>query len=195
MIQRKHRALSTIHLANDALASNLAMLAAYFLRFTVEVIPVTKGTQDITVYTHLLPLVTIVFPLAFSVQGLYRMRPTRSAAEEWIGVGIGALLGTVLLSGLLLWVRPGGEQVLYSRATLLIFLVCEIFLVMAGRQLVRAFVERRYRAGRGLDRVLIAGDGELARGVVQRIRSHQELGFELVGYVADSTSAEGIPSL
>ncbi|HEU4520849.1 MAG TPA: hypothetical protein VFT12_02535, partial [Thermoanaerobaculia bacterium] len=70
MIEKKHRALTSIYFFNDALASNLAMLCAWALRFQYEVIPVTKGQQDLSTYIKLLPIVTIVFPLAFAVQGL-----------------------------------------------------------------------------------------------------------------------------
>ena len=184
MIEKKHRALASVYLINDAVASNLAMLAAWFLRFHLEIVPVTKGMQDIEVYLSILPLITIVFPLAFAIQGLYRIRPTRSKAEEWMSVAIGGVVATVILSGVLLWIRPWRQpDVLYSRATLGIFMICAILFVIAGRMFVRAAVNLRHRAGRDLDRVLIAGNGELARAVVERMRLHRELGFHIVGYL------------
>lgn len=195
MIEKKHRALASVYLLNDAIASNLAMLAAYVLRFEFELVPLTKGPQSITSYLELLPIVTIVFPLAFAVQGLYRIRPTRSKAEEWLQVAIGSVVATVVLSGVLLWVRPGSPDVLYSRATLAIFLVCAMLLVMVGRSLVRAFVEGRHRDGKDLDRVLIAGNGELARAVVERINMHRdELGFRVAGYLRNGDDVQ-LPSL
>ncbi len=197
MIEKKHRTLSSIYLINDALASNLAMLCAWFLRFSVRVIPVTKGQQDVETYLQLLPIVTIVFPLAFAVQGLYRIRPARSKTEEWLSVAIGSIVATVVFSGVLLWVRPGRPDILYSRATLLIFLVCAIVLVTFGRSIVRAVVERGYRTGKRLDRVLIAGSGELARAVVERVNGHRELGFTLVGYLrnGEQSSLESLECL
>ncbi len=184
MIEKKHRALASIYLINDALASNLAMLCAWFLRFHVEIIPVTKGMQDIEQYVSILPIITVVFPLAFAVQGLYRIRLTRSKAEEWMSVAIGSVVATVVLSGVLLWIRPPKRpDVLYSRATLGIFMICALLFVIAGRTLVRVVVERRHRRGKDLDRVLIAGSGELARAVVNRMHSHRELGFRIVGYL------------
>jgi exopolysaccharide biosynthesis polyprenyl glycosylphosphotransferase len=195
MIEKKHRALSSIYLVNDALASNLAMLTAWFLRFYFEVIPVTKGQQDFSAYVKLLPLVTIVFPLAFAVQGLYRIRPTRSRTEEWLQVAIGSVVATVVLSGVLMWVRPGERDVYYSRATLAIFLVCAMLFVTVGRTLVRAVVERRHRHGKDLDRVLIAGNGELARAVVDRMNAHRDqLGFRIVGYLRNGDAGE-LPNL
>ena len=187
MIEKKHRALASIYLINDAVASNLAMLTAWFLRFHAEIVPVTKGMQDIEQYTSILPIITVVFPLAFAVQGLYRIRPTRSKAEEWMSVAIGSVVATVVLSGVLLWIRPPKRpDVLYSRATLGIFMICAILFVIFGRMVVRAALDRRHRKGIDLDRVLIAGDGELARAVVDRMRSHRELGFRIVGYLRNS---------
>jgi exopolysaccharide biosynthesis polyprenyl glycosylphosphotransferase len=191
MIEQKHRGLASVYLVIDAVASNLAMVCAYFLRFQFELIPVTKGQQAITSYLELLPIVTIVFPLAFAVQGLYSVRPTRSKAEEWLQVAIGSIVATVVLSGVLLWVRPGSPDVLYSRATLAIFLVCAIVLVIVGRTLLRVFVERRHRLGKDLDRVLIAGNGELARAVVDRINAHRdELGFRVAGYLRNGDDGQ-----
>lgn len=194
MIEKKHRTLASIYLIIDAIASNLAMLTAWFLRFHVEVIPVTKGAQDFSIYSHLLPIVTIVFPLSFAVQGLYRVRPVRTKTEEWMSVAIGCVVATVVFSGVLLWVRPGNPDVFYSRATLAIFLVCAMLFVVIGRVLVRAVVELRHRSGRDLDRVLIAGNGDLARAVAERMKAHRELGFRIVGYLRSGDAGE-IPGL
>lgn len=193
MIEKKHRALASIYLINDAVASNLAMLAAWYLRFHTNLIPVTKGMQNIEQYLGILPIITIVFPLAFAIQGLYRIRPTRSKTEEWMSVAIGSVVATVVLSGVLLWIRPPKRpDVLYSRATLGIFMLCAIVFVIAGRMLVRAVVELRHRKGKDLDRVLIAGSGELAREVVVRMQG--ALGFRIVGHLKDEEPA-GEPAL
>lgn len=197
MIEKKHRALASIYFINDAVASNLAMITAWVLRFYVEVIPVTKGAQDVWVYARLLPIVTIVFPLAFAVQGLYRVRPTREKTEEWMSVAIGCFVATVVLSGVLLWIRPERE-IFYSRATLAIFFVCAMVFVIAGRVLVREAVEWRHRRGQDLDRVLIAGNGDLAREVAGRMKAHlDELGFRIIGYLrnGDDGTLDGYPCL
>jgi exopolysaccharide biosynthesis polyprenyl glycosylphosphotransferase len=97
----------------------------------------------------------------------------------------------------LLWVRPE-KEIFYSRATLAIFLACVILFVVIGRSIVRAVVERRHRAGKDLDRVLIAGGGELAHAVVERMKTHRdELGFRIVGYLrnGDASTLDGFPCL
>ncbi len=195
MIEKKHRALASLFLAVDALASNLAMVTAWMLRFYFEVIPVTKGQQDIATYLKLLPIVTIVFPIAFAVQGLYRIKAVRAKTEEWLSVAIGSVVATVILSGVLLWVRPGGPDALYSRATLAIFLVCVVVFVICGRMLVREALEARHRAGMDLDRVLIAGNGDLAREVLERMnRRRDQLGFRIIGYLRNGDDSQ-LPGL
>lgn len=183
MIGRKHRALATAYVLIDAAGSAFALLTAYYLRFVVEVIPVTKGQQELEVYTYILPLVCLIFPLTFAVHGLYRLRPAKSGPEEWLTLTIGSIVATVILSGVLLWIRPASHDT-YSRATLGLFVICEIAYVIVGRSLLRFLVERRFRAGSGLDRVLVVGGGELAQAVVRRISSHRELGLHVVGYVS-----------
>jgi len=196
MIEKKHRALASVYLVNDAVASNLAMLCAWFLRFHFQVIPVTKGTQDFSTYAALLPLITVVFPVAFAVQGLYRVRPTRGKTEEWVAVAIGSVVATIILSGILLWVRPAQSHIVpYSRATLALFLASAIVLTIGGRTIVRWIVERRHRGGKDLDRVLIAGNGELARAVFERMNARRhELGFHIAGYLRNGDDGE-IPEI
>ena len=196
MIEKKHRALASVYLVNDVLASNLAMLCAWALRFQFEVIPVTKGQQDLATYGMLLPIITLVFPIAFAVQGLYRIRTARGRAEEAVTVAIGSVVATIILSGILLWVRPSQSHIVpYSRATLAFFLVCSIIFTILGRWIVRAVVLRRHRAGKDLDRVLIAGNGELARAVFERMNAHRnQLGFHIAGYLRNGDEGE-IPNL
>jgi Undecaprenyl-phosphate glucose phosphotransferase len=185
MIENKNRALASVYVINDVVASNLAMLAAWFLRFSVEVIPASKGTQPLSKYALLLPIVSVVFPLAYAIQGLDRVRSTRGRAEEWLSVAIASVVGTVVLSGVILWLRPSHSDVYYSRAALALFLVCTIAFVVIGRAAVRVVVEHRRRTGRNVERVLIAGSGDLAKAVVDRINAHSELGFRVAGYLAE----------
>src|SRR4029079_17839418 len=58
---------------------------------------------------------------------------------------------------------------------------------------------RRWRAGIGLKRVLIAGAGDLGRVVADKVLEHRELGFKIVGFIddraGDHIGYRGIPLL
>jgi Undecaprenyl-phosphate glucose phosphotransferase len=62
----------------------------------------------------------------------------------------------------------------------------------ASREVVRELLERRWRAGIGLKRVLIAGAGDLGRMVADRILQHRELGYQVVGFVDDRAGGDHI---
>ena len=81
-----------------------------------------------------------------------------------------------------------------------IFLVLNVALTFASRELVREVLERRWRAGIGLKRILIAGSGELGRLVADKILEHRELGYQIVGFVDDRAAGDhlgyrGLPLL
>ena len=87
-----------------------------------------------------------------------------------------------------------------SQVVWAIFLVLNITFTFASREVVRQVLERRWRAGIGLKRVLIAGAGELGRLVADRILEHRELGFQVVGFVDDRAGGDhlgyrGLPLL
>jgi Undecaprenyl-phosphate glucose phosphotransferase len=81
-----------------------------------------------------------------------------------------------------------------------IFLVLNVSLTYATRELVREALERRWRAGIGLKRVLVAGSGELGKVVVDKLLEHRELGYKVVGFVDDRAGGDhlgyrGLPLL
>jgi Undecaprenyl-phosphate glucose phosphotransferase len=65
---------------------------------------------------------------------------------------------------------------------------------------MREILERRWRAGIGLKRILIAGAGDLGRLVADKILEHRELGYQIVGFVDDRAAGDhlgyrGLPLL
>jgi Undecaprenyl-phosphate glucose phosphotransferase len=81
-----------------------------------------------------------------------------------------------------------------------LFLVTNLALTFLSREAVRQVLERRWRAGIGLKRVLIAGAGELGRLVADRILEHRELGFQVIGFIDDRAGGDhlgyrGLPLL
>jgi Undecaprenyl-phosphate glucose phosphotransferase len=87
-----------------------------------------------------------------------------------------------------------------SRVVWGLFLVLNVALTFGSREVVREVLERRWRAGIGTKRVLIAGAGELGRVVAEKILQHRELGYHVVGFVDDRAGGDylgyrGLPLL
>jgi len=208
VVTRHNRLLVTFHVLSDAALGVSAFILAYALRFHAGLIPVTKGIPPLRQYLNVLPFVAILVPLGFHLQGLYRLRRGRSRVDDFFAVFVGSILAVVFGIVATLYVQTyfattaarqrGAFEV--SQAAWAIFLLLNVGLTYASRELVREMLERRWRAGIGLKRILIAGAGELGRLVADKIIEHRELGYQIVGFVDDKGSGDhlgyrGLPLL
>ncbi|HUK33668.1 MAG TPA: sugar transferase, partial [Vicinamibacterales bacterium] len=190
MLRRYNRLLIAFYIVSDALLGLSAFIIAYTIRFHTGLIPITKGVPPLRQYINLLPFVAVLVPLGFHLQNLYRLRRGRSWVDDFFAVFVGTILAVVFGIFVTLYVQTyiapndrGAYEV--SNAVWAIFLVLNVALTFALRQVVREVLERRWRSGVGLRRILIAGSGELGRLVADKIIEHRELGYQIVGFVDD----------
>jgi Undecaprenyl-phosphate glucose phosphotransferase len=208
VVKRYNRLLVLFHIVTDALLAVSAFMLAYVLRFSAGLIPITKGVPPLKQYVNVLPFVAVLVPLGFHLQGLYRLRRGRSRVDDFFAVFVGSILAVVFGIVATLYVQAyfasstakslGAFEV--SQLAWAIFLVFNTILAFASRELVREALERRWRAGVGLKRILIAGAGELGRLVAEKILEHRELGYQIVGFVDDRAAGDhlgyrGLPLL
>ena len=208
MLNRHNRLLVAIHVLSDSLLAVVAFLTTYFLRFHTGFIPAPKGIPPLQQYINLLPFIAVLVPVGFQLQGLYRLRRGRSRVDDFFAVFVGSILAVVFGIVATLYVEiyfatpaardRGAFEI--SQAAWAIFLVLNVVLTFTSREVVREALERRWRAGIGLKRILIAGSGELGRLVADKILEHRELGYQIVGFVDDRASGDhlgyrGLPLL
>ncbi|MCU0234791.1 MAG: hypothetical protein MUE90_12265, partial [Thermoanaerobaculales bacterium] len=183
MIERRRQIQVLLQLVGDVLASGLAVAVAFWLRFEVEIHPVTKGLPPLGPYLNLVPVVMVLYPLVFYFQGLYHRRRIRSRFDEGLRVAAAVLLATILLAAGLTFYRPDGFT--YSRLFLVVFAAVDLVLVGLTRWAVSESLAKIRRVGGNLQRVLVIGAGELGRQVVERLDAHREYGFQVVGFLDD----------
>lgn len=195
MIRQRHRTTAGIFLTGDLLATLAAFFAGWFLRFEVEVIPVTKNVPEFTPYLRLVPAILIVWPIVFYFHGLYQSRRGRSRVDEVLTIAMAVLVATVLLSVFLAWYRPawpGSTQVFtFSRAFVGLFALADLILVAAARMAIRFALPRIRLSGLNAQRILVVGAGALGREITAKIQAHREIGFEVVGFLDDDPGKAG----
>jgi Undecaprenyl-phosphate glucose phosphotransferase len=200
MVRRYNRLLVAFYVVTDALLAMWAFLLAYGIRFESGLIPVTKGYPPIGQYLNVLPFVAVVTPLAFHLHGVYRLRRGRSRVDDFFGVLIGSTLAVVLGLVATIYVQTyylseeakARGELEVSQIVWALFLGLNALFTYASREAVRALLERRWLAGVGLRRILIAGAGDLGRLVADRMLQHRELGYEVVGFVDDRAAGDHI---
>jgi Undecaprenyl-phosphate glucose phosphotransferase len=189
-----------LYVVSDAILAMWAFVLAYGIRFESGLIPVYRGYPPLEQYLSLLPFVAVLTPFAFWLQGVYRLRRGRSRVDDFFAVLIGSILAVVFSVLSTLYVgayyasdtsrAQGAFQV--SQIVWGLFLALSVMFTYASREAVRELLERRWRAGIGLKRILIAGAGDLGRMVADRILQHRELGYQVVGFIDDRAGGDHI---
>src|SRR6266540_66988 len=95
MVRRYNRLLVAFYVVTDALLAIWAFVLAYGIRFESGLIPVTRGYPPLEQYLRVLPFIAVLTPLAFQLQGVYRLRRGRSRVDDFFGVLIGNVLAVV----------------------------------------------------------------------------------------------------
>jgi Undecaprenyl-phosphate glucose phosphotransferase len=200
MVKRYNRLLVAFYVLTDSVLGMTAFVVAYLIRFESGVIAVTKGYPPFGQYVNVLPFIGLLVPLAFQVQGIYRLRRGRSRVDDFFAVFVGSILAVVLGIVSTLYFQAyyvpdaqkdrGAYEV--SQVVWALFLVVNVALTYASRELVRQALERRWRRGVGLKRVLVAGAGDLGRAVADKIIEHRDLGYKIVGFIDDRAAGDHI---
>ncbi len=193
MVRRFNRLLVAIYVAADTVSAFTAFLFAYYVRFHSGLIDVTKGPRPFSEYLTLAPFVALLVPLAFQLQGNYRLRRGRTRVDDFFAVLIGSIwavlggvAGTLFVQAY--YLDPALKDTGYLEISQIVwgvFLALNVLFTFTSREVVRTLLRRRWRRGIGLKRVLIVGGGDLGRMVADRILEHSELGFRLVGFLDD----------
>jgi Undecaprenyl-phosphate glucose phosphotransferase len=167
--------------AGDAMASAVALIAAYAVRFQADLIPAPLGVPPIEPYLSLLMLLVPLHAISLRVAGLYEYRHERTKADEAFLVIQGVTLATLLLVASTFFVRSFS----YSRWFVVVFWAFDVVAVFAVRLAIRDAVRSLRRHGRFVRRALVVGAGPLGQEVVRRLRAHPEFGVRVVGYLDD----------
>ena len=193
MVKRYNRLLVAIHVVADLISAAGAFGLAYWLRFHsvfLWLFPIKPGGVPIrSEYLAVAPVIALLVAAAFQVQGLYRLRRSRTRVDDFFAVLVGTILAVLAgVVGTLFFQAYYPEWLIkdpVSRGVWLLFLGLNVVFTYTSREVVRDLLRRRWRAGIGLKRVLIVGASDLGRMVADRILEHSELGFRLLGFLDD----------
>jgi exopolysaccharide biosynthesis polyprenyl glycosylphosphotransferase len=160
-----------------------AVFFGYFLRTYVPLL--TLPLDPPTFLERYLPLTTL-YTLSvltfFYFARMYHQRRTPNRLDLLWQILQNVSIGTIFATSLeTLALRNSSLQFDYPRAVLLFTWFFSILFVMAGREFHRQVRWRLQKLGLGRDRVLVVGDGEIARTMVKTLRGSAHLGYELVG--------------
>jgi Undecaprenyl-phosphate glucose phosphotransferase len=165
----------------DTLVITFSWLAAYFVRFKLDIIPVDQGIPQISQYVTLLLPILIIFLFNIKVCGLYEPLGGRSYLIEYYNIGKVTFISVLMLAAVSFFYRGAS----YSRMVVLIFWALVTLAMIFSHMMVRQALMVMRRKGLNLSNVLIIGAGQLGQMVAEKIDLHPEVGFNVAGYLTD----------
>jgi Undecaprenyl-phosphate glucose phosphotransferase len=178
VFSRLQRFYTSIKVATDIFMLAVAFGMAYATRF-IGVIPVTYGIPPLEETLFSLAVALVVFPAVFHQRNLYTTNRSRTHIGELFAVFKASITATIVVVAVIYFTRER-----YSRLTLALFMGYALVLVSVTRLLLRLALAEVRRRGFNLKTILVIGEGELGRRVVETVRDHRELGFRVVGVLA-----------
>jgi FlaA1/EpsC-like NDP-sugar epimerase len=175
-------------LVYDILATTLAVLVSFAMRFDVNDIVATMGPY---LPAALLPIA--VYPPVYIAFGLYRREWRYASVREMFAIAAAVVVGTVTTIAIFLILAiadVGGTQG-FPRSVFAIQALLGLALVGGGRFLLRASLEHRGSSGSEARLTLVYGAGE-AGATVARLAARDPLaGMTVVGFLDDDRRKRG----
>lgn len=181
--------MQVVALLLDVASIWAAFWLAYQIRYGLEVggLVLENWRQDFSTFAPAawtgVALILVIFP----ARGIYTVRARKSLLDDVRNVagGYAMVMAGVILFAFFANFSP-------SRLIFIYVMVCGIVFMLGHRAIASAVRTRLHRKGLAVDRVLIVGDGENARRLMQSMLGQLGWGYRLVGYVSDSTGSDRI---
>jgi len=187
MLKRHSEFFKSLLFLSDIFLISLCWLAAYFIRFSAPIFPVTKGIPPIEPYLWLLFPIVVVWGICFSSLNLYRPRRMGSHLAEFVDLAKANILCLLILIALTFFLKTFE----FSRLVILYFGLLNFVVLGFSRMVFREILRVLRRLGYNQRHVVIIGAGALGQRVVQMLHAHSELGMKVRGYLSRNEDKVG----
>jgi exopolysaccharide biosynthesis polyprenyl glycosylphosphotransferase len=185
--QRLEFLIPLLNIASDSVAIFASFFISYYIRFYfkpfVSVFPYMGEIPPVSGYIMFALVVLPVWLLIFQSRKMYRSQRIVFIFDEFFLIGRLVTFGLIFSFGLIFFYRLFP----YSRLVFVLVWLISIILITAGRYFVLKFEKTLYNKGKGLKDTLIVGNNQSAADILRRLSNHKYAGFNIVGYVEEST--------
>jgi Undecaprenyl-phosphate glucose phosphotransferase len=184
MFKRRSQVLRAWFLFWDLVATAVAWVGAYYLRFNSGLIPIYHPIPPIEDCLRNLPLVVLLAALAYRLTGQYAVHRLRRLREEVVCVFKGTALLTLVVMAVIFCLRDPYE----SRPTLFLFAPLTAAGVLATRRASWAAIRHLRSRGYNQTHAVIVGTGRVARKTARALRRANWMGIKNLGFIEDQPS-------
>lgn len=187
MLRKYSQPFLSVLILSDYLAIMLSWLAAYWVRFEAQIIPVTLGIPPLSLYVAALIPIGIVFAVSIRLCGLLQPLRGKSFSSEIFTIVKVTSLSVLILTALTFFYR---EQS-FSRVVVAYFGVFSTLGIVLAHWTVRKVMMEIRKRGGNVRNALIVGAGDLGQAVAEKIDLHPEMGLSIIGYLTHNPDKVG----
>lgn len=180
-------ALITLRVLADGILLGAAFVLAYWLRYGLElgsdVAP--ESYRPLSAFSWYIVAFVAVTLLTLQMRGLYALPRGATWLDHMRLITIGSVIGVAALTLGALLINP----VLPSRMLFIYLAVCSLVVFGIERTLYRSLRMWLWRRGINIRRAVVVGAGPAGQRIMKDIVERPELGYQLAGYLADTTDS------
>lgn len=180
MLKKHSQFFENILFVSDLVIIAASWLVSYYLRFYSSLVPIDKGIPEFNIYLLLLVPIIIIWSFAFKGFGLYRPKRIGSHLSELFDLSKACVFSVLVIISVTFFLK----QYEFSRSVFILFTVINIIVLAIERRIFRFALRYMRRNGYNLRFALIVGTGEPARGIIQRLEKHPEVGIKIEGIIS-----------
>ena len=180
MLKKHGQLFITTAIFFDSIVISFSWLAAFYIHFKTSFGPTPRhATPEIEIYLLALIPVWIVFMFIIRVCGLYQPQRGKRLSEFFFNIFKVTSLSVLILAAITFFYREGS----FSRFVAVYFLCLVSILMVVSHLLIHIVLKKIRSLGYNVRHVLIAGTGDLAQSVAEKIDIHSEYGFNIIGFL------------
>ncbi len=176
----------------DVIAFEAAFLLSYWLRFfspLTDYFEISLGVPPVGTYITASVIFIPVFLLVFRSRKLYGTRRNIHISDEFFVLIRLITIGMMIMMSATFFYRGFS----FSRGVFILLWLTSITTVTLGRWFAMLFEQSLYRRGKELKSIVIVGKNKTAEQIYSLFISKPNLGFEVLGYYADTAAQSDSP--
>jgi exopolysaccharide biosynthesis polyprenyl glycosylphosphotransferase len=165
---------------------------AFYLAHRIWLLTIAENIVSFRQYwsTMLVQIASVL--MVYFFYKLYHLQRAASRIDELYSVFAATSVGMIFSFAVASFVFKNDAEVDYPRRMVIYAWGLTLLLVAVGRNLHRWVHQTLQSRGYGEERVIIVGDGEVGQMIQQKIQHSPELGYKVVGFVADGVTRQSV---
>jgi exopolysaccharide biosynthesis polyprenyl glycosylphosphotransferase len=179
MLSKNTKFYSLILIILDTFALLAAFGVAYIARVSFDNRHLLTPRDDSNYFIAALCIIP-VWLLVLSLFGAYSSVNYGRRLVEWSKLAMGAFIGTLLVIG---WEYVSGVHIFPARLVTIYVLIASFLFLLFERELLRLIRSMRYRAGRGISRVMVIGNSDATYDIASTLSNTHKSGYKIVAVI------------